>query len=53
MEGTPYCNVLASRESVIVITTVILFCYFPDKIRYLFFTNKKTMMWAISVLVII
>ena len=35
------CNILAPEQCVIVITTVILFYYFPNKIRSLFLTNKK------------
>ena len=38
---TLHCNILGSRQCVIVITTVKLFCYFPNKIKSLFLTNKQ------------
>ena len=38
---TLHCNILASRECVIVITIVKLFCYFPNERKYLCLTNKK------------
>ena len=38
---TLHCNLLAPRECVIVITRVKSFCYFPNKIKFLFFDQQK------------